>query len=64
LQTDIETAISTTTNEGLRIKAAIDENTFAAGIKVTDEGLAALVIGRDAFHGEWNCRLKPDGPLS
>lgn len=53
---------NTTTTEGLRIKAALDENTYAAGIKVSDEELATLVIERDAFHGEWNYRLKPHDP--
>ena len=50
---------STTTREGLRIKAGIDENTYAKGIKVTDEELATLAIVRDEFHGEWNYRLSP-----
>ena len=50
---------STTTREGLRIKAGIDENIYAKGIKVTDEELATLVIERDEFHGEWNYRLLP-----
>ena len=50
---------STTTREGLRIKATLDENTYAAGIKVTDEELATLTIERDEFHGEWNYRLRP-----
>jgi hypothetical protein len=50
---------NTRTKSGLRIKAAIDENTYAAGIKVTDEELAALAIERDAFHGEWNYRMLP-----
>jgi transposase len=53
---------STTTREGLRIKAAIDENTYAKGVKVTDEELASLAIERDAFHGEWNYRLSPRIP--
>ena len=50
---------STTTREGLRIKAGIDENAYAKGIKVTDEELASLAIERDEFHGEWNYRLSP-----
>jgi transposase len=50
---------STTTREGLRIKAGIDENTYAKGIKVSDEELATLDIERDEFHGEWNYRLLP-----
>jgi len=50
---------SATTCEGLRIKAALDENTYAPGIKVSDEELAALAIERDEFHGAWNYRLRP-----
>ena len=53
---------STTTRTGLRIKAEIDENTYAKGIKVSDEELAALAIERDTFHGEWNYRLQPRDP--
>jgi len=50
---------STTSQAGLRIRAALDENTYAAGIKVSDEDLAELAIERDEFHGEWNYRLRP-----
>ncbi len=50
---------STTTREGLRIKAGIDENAYAKGITITDEELATLAIERDTFHGEWNYRLLP-----
>jgi transposase len=55
---------STTTREGLRIKAGIDENTYEKGVKVTDEELATLAIERDAFHGEWNYRLSPRNQLA
>ncbi|MHB8190195.1 MAG: ISAzo13 family transposase [Ferrimicrobium sp.] len=50
---------STTTNEGLRIKAALDENNYTPGIKVSDEELATLAIEHNEFHGEWNYRLRP-----
>jgi hypothetical protein len=50
---------NTTTDTGLRIRAQLDDNTYAAGIKVSDEELAQLAIERDAFHGEWNYRLMP-----
>ena len=50
---------SVTTEQGLRIRAELDENPYAAGIKVTDEELATLAIERDEFHGEWNYRLRP-----
>ncbi|MHB8191434.1 MAG: ISAzo13-like element transposase-related protein, partial [Ferrimicrobium sp.] len=53
---------STTTNQGLRIKATLDENTYAPGIKVSDEELATLAIERNDFHGEWNYRLRPRSP--
>lgn len=50
---------STTTETGLQIQASLDENTYAPGIKVSDEELNALAIERDPFHGEWNYRLMP-----
>ena len=49
----------TTTTQGLHIKAVLDENRYAPGIKVSDEELATLVIERDEFHGEWNYQLRP-----
>jgi hypothetical protein len=50
---------STTTDSGLRIRSRLDENSYEAGIKVSDEELAGLAIERDEFHGEWNYRLRP-----
>ncbi len=54
----------TTTREGLKIRASLDENTYEAGIKVTDEELASLSIERDSFHGEWNYRINPQEKTS
>ena len=48
-----------TTAAGLRIRAELDEKTYVAGVKVTDEELADVSIERDEFHGEWNYRIKP-----
>lgn len=50
---------SVTTAQGLRVKAALDENTYDAGIKVSDAELATIAIERDEVHGEWNYRIKP-----
>jgi len=50
---------STTTDSGLRIRSQLDENSYQAGIKVSDEELAEMAIERDEFHGEWNYRLRP-----
>ncbi|MBV8089090.1 MAG: ISAzo13 family transposase [Alphaproteobacteria bacterium] len=55
---------STTTDSGLRIRSQLDENSYEAGIKVSDEELAELAIERDEFHGEWNYRLRPREQLA
>jgi hypothetical protein len=49
----------TTTAQGLKIRASLDENTYAAGRKVSQEEMAALAIERDAFQGNWNYTIKP-----
>lgn len=53
---------NTTTAGGLRIQAQLDDRDYAAGIKVSDQELAAVLIERDEFHGEWNYRVKPRQP--
>jgi hypothetical protein len=58
-QTVVQLIGSVTTEQGLRVRAALDENSYDAGIKVTDDELAAMVIERDEFHGEWNYRIRP-----
>ena len=50
---------SVTTAEGLKVKAALDQNTYDPGTKVSDADLAAVNIERDEFHGEWNYRIGP-----
>jgi hypothetical protein len=50
---------SVTTEQGLRVRAELDENAYAAGIKVSNEEMTALAIERDDFHGEWNYRFQP-----
>jgi hypothetical protein len=50
---------SVSTEQGLKVSAELDANVYDAGIKVSDAELAAVAIERDAFHGEWNYRIKP-----
>jgi transposase len=50
---------NTTTENGLKIRAALDEHAYEPGIKISDQELAELAIERDAFHGEWNYKIKP-----
>ena len=50
---------STTTQQGLRIKAQLDSGIYPTGIKVSDEQLAAVNLRPAAFHGEWNYCIRP-----
>ena len=50
---------NTTTQKGLRIKAAIDTGTYPKGIKVSDEELGQVCMEREAFHGDWNYTINP-----
>lgn len=49
----------TTTREGLKIRAAVDEGAYERGIKVSDEQFASVKLCPEAFHGEWNYAIKP-----
>ncbi len=51
---------STTTRAGLKVKAALDTDRYASGIKVSDRELNAVRIKRDDFHGEWNYSISPN----
>jgi len=50
---------STTTTTGLRIKAALDKNSYEKAIKVLDEELASLQLKPHRFHGDWNYTIHP-----
>src|SRR5437667_8974224 len=50
---------STTTKQGLKVRASLDTNAYPIGIHVTDEELAAVQLIRSDFHGEWNYTILP-----
>jgi hypothetical protein len=50
---------STTTAQGLRIRAALDTNRYPTGIKVSDEEIAAVQRIPAPFHGDWNYTILP-----
>ncbi len=50
---------ATTTKAGLKVRCQLDPMTYPAGIKVTDDELAAVNITRHEFHGEWNYTISP-----
>ena len=51
---------STTTRNGLKVRAELDSNFYPKGIKVTDAEFASIRISQDEFHGEWNYTIKPN----
>lgn len=50
---------STTTKNGLIVKAALDTNHYTTKVKVTDHELAQLRLKRHEFRGDWNYTLSP-----
>jgi transposase len=50
---------STTTQEGLKVQAAVDRTSYPKGIKVADDKLEAILLRRAKFHGDWNYTLLP-----
>jgi hypothetical protein len=51
---------NTTTQAGLTVHAALDTNSYARGIKVSDEELRRVRLTPAEFHGEWNYTIHPD----
>jgi len=58
-QTVVELIGRTKTSKGLIVRAALDENTYETGIKVSDEELLRVKIMPHEFHGEWNYTILP-----
>ncbi len=50
---------NTTTRTGLKVRAALDTNSYPTGIEVSDEELAAVKIKRATFNGDWNYTILP-----
>lgn len=59
IETIINLIGSTKTKKGLIIQTEVDTNEYAKGIKITDEEMESLALEREAFHGEWNYKLRP-----
>jgi transposase len=49
----------TTTQEGLKVKAAVDRGSYPKGLKVADDDLDTIQLCRAKFHGDWNYTLSP-----
>jgi len=53
---------STRTAEGLEVHCRVDENDYPKGRKIGGAEMANIKIKRNAFHGDWNCEIKPRQP--
>ena len=58
-ETIIDRIGSTRTGSGLRVNAALDPGSYPTGVTVTPAQMDALLLVRNAFHGEWNYELLP-----
>lgn len=60
----LKTIAATRTRTGLRVRAALDENSYPTGRTLTAAQRADLAqrITREEFHGEWNYVITPHGP--
>jgi hypothetical protein len=56
---DRDLIAGTTTRNGLKVHAEIDDRLYPAGTKVSDEEMVRLNLRRDDFHGEWNYQILP-----
>ena len=50
---------ATTTQKGLRVRAAIDDASYEKGIKVTIAEFTTVRLAPDDFHGTWNYATSP-----
>jgi transposase len=51
---------ATTTQEGLRVRAALDNGTYPPGVKVSKEQFEQLKLAPAEFHGDWNYTIAPN----
>jgi len=58
-QVIVQLIAATTTRTGLKVRCQLDPMTYPAGVKVSDDELAAVNIVRHEFHGEWNYTISP-----
>lgn len=59
LEVIVNLIANTRTSKGLRIHADLNVNSYAKGIKISDEEMSRLNITPADFHGEWNYSIHP-----
>jgi hypothetical protein len=58
--TIVQLIANTTTTNGLKIKAKLDENEYVKGIKISKKEFANIALEKEDFHGEWNYKILPN----
>lgn len=58
-QVIVELIAATSTKTGLKVRCQLDQNTYPAGIKVSNAELQGVNLTRHDFHGEWNYTINP-----
>lgn len=58
-ETVVNLIAATTTRTGLKVRSALDRNTYPLGLKVKDAEMQTLHLRADPFHPEWNYSLLP-----
>jgi hypothetical protein len=61
-QVIVQLIAATTTKTGLKVRCQLDENTYPAGIKVSDAEMEAVNLTPHDFHGDWNYTVTPKAP--
>ena len=51
---------ATTTEKGLRVRAALDPREYPTAVKVDDADIAKVNLTPARFHGDWNYTVKPN----
>jgi hypothetical protein len=58
-QVIVKLIAGTRTTTGLKVRAALDRNTYAAGLKVDKQAIANIRMKPARFHGDWNYSILP-----
>jgi len=59
-QVIVKLIAATRTATGLKVRAALDRNTYPAGIKVNKKAVADIQLRPASFHGDWNYTILPN----
>jgi hypothetical protein len=58
-QVIVELIAATQTHASLKVRADLDRGSYPLGVKVPDQGLAAVPLRRHGWRGEWNYTVLP-----